>query len=94
MKEATILANAMDGISKTFYVKTEDEIATVGLNIQVQWSSAIPDSILDLIQDRLESLYADLNEAFQKSSGKEIWNITYEETINSLKSLRTQATGP
>lgn len=68
MKQTTAVANALDGISKTFYVTTEDGISTLALDIQVQWSSILNDPILDLIQDRLQSMYTEIMEALQKDS--------------------------
>lgn len=70
MKKATAVANALDGVSKAFYVKTEDGTSMLVLDIRVQFSMALPDPILDLVQERLQSMSAEIVDALQKDIGE------------------------
>lgn len=71
MNDATTKTIVLEGVSRTFYVKAEDNTSIVALDVKVQWGSMLPDSILDLLQDRLQNMYEEIEEAIYKSSGDE-----------------------
>ena len=71
MKQTTVIANALDGLSKTFYVKTEDGSDALALDIRVQWGAVLPDAILDLVQFRLQDMCTEVMDAFQRTAGED-----------------------
>ena len=68
MKQKVTSVNALDGISKAFYVEAENGTSTLALDVRVQWSSALSDPLLDLVQDRLERMSLEVLEALQKEA--------------------------
>lgn len=71
MKQTRVVANALDGLSRTFYLTTEDGSTTLALDIQIQWGAVLPDAILDLVQFRLQDMCTEVMDAFQRTAGED-----------------------
>jgi len=51
MNEEMRIAYAMDGKSKTLYIKDDDGVLVPGLNMKIECASELPDAVVDAIND-------------------------------------------
>lgn len=63
MKATTVIANAMDSQSKTYYIRTANGETIPGIRISVEYSNSIPTEVWDAVLDGYMLLQSTVNKA-------------------------------
>ena len=62
MTENTPIANAMEGTTETFYIRTPEGEHIPFIRITVESTESVPDSITDYLQDTMAAMRATVAE--------------------------------